>query len=49
MVNKSAGNGIDPEKTRAMLEQLVEAQMIFEEDGRYLSLAVSKKSQTITK
>jgi ribosomal peptide maturation radical SAM protein 1 len=49
MVNKSAGNGIDPEKTRTMLEQLVQAQMIFEEDGRYLSLAVRKKSQTIAK
>jgi ribosomal peptide maturation radical SAM protein 1 len=49
MVNNPTGNEMDREKTRTMLKQLVEAQMMFEEDGRYLSLAVSKKSQTIAK
>jgi len=49
MVNKVAVNAIDREKICTMLDQLVQAQMMFEEDGRYLSLAVSKKSQTIAK
>lgn len=48
MLNKRVDNGIDSEKTRSMLRQLVEAQLLFEEDGRYLSLAVRKKSQTMS-
>jgi len=44
MVNKDGPNQIQPEKIKAMLNQLVSANLMFEEDGRYLSLAVHKKA-----
>ncbi len=45
MLCKESRNELDPEQIRAMLQQLVSARLMFEEDDRYLSLAVHKKSQ----
>jgi hypothetical protein len=44
MLNKDESNQIQPEKIKAMLNHLVGSGLIFEDDGRYLSLAVHKKS-----
>lgn len=42
MLNKDESNQIPPEKIKAMLDHLVSAGLTFEEDGRYLSLAVPR-------
>lgn len=48
MVNKDRPNPMELEKIKAMLNQLVSAGLMFEEDGRYLSLAVHKKAQNLS-
>jgi ribosomal peptide maturation radical SAM protein 1 len=48
MLSKESGKEVDPKTIQTILHQLVNAKLMFEEDDRYLSLAVRRKSQYMT-
>jgi hypothetical protein len=46
MLTKEERPDLAPEDTRTMLQQLVEAGLVFQEEDHYLALAVHKRSQS---
>ena len=48
MLSTQVQKNLQPDQTRTLLSQLVNAGLMFQEDERYIALAVHRKSQTIS-